>query len=143
VSYTLVGPFEQAHGIAFGFKKSFQIREQRRIFLTFFFAPATLFSLSLPWGIAFSRFHFSDSAPDCVGGDARRTRNKADAPSLFGFQSYILSPLLLIQELTHLVLCFSSINLHHVYENTPSLVWRQVISVRTLSVLFIIVTYFT
>src|SRR6266700_2421124 len=49
--HTLAGPFEQAHWIAFRLKESFQIREQRGIFLAFLFAPTPFFSLSLSWGM--------------------------------------------------------------------------------------------
>src|SRR6266700_1572258 len=66
MSHTLARPFEQAHRIAFGLKQSLQIGKQRGIFLTCLFAPATFLSLSVSWGIACSRFHFSDPTPDGV-----------------------------------------------------------------------------
>jgi hypothetical protein len=66
VHHALAGPFEQTHWIAFWLKESFQIREQRGIFLAFFFAPTPFFALSLSWNIALSRLHFSDPAPDGI-----------------------------------------------------------------------------
>src|SRR5215472_4799186 len=89
MSHTLAGPFEQAHWIAFGLKQFLQISKQTGIFLAFLFAPASFFSLSVSRCIAFSGFHFSDSAPDGVGRDACLLGNETDAPSLFGFQSQV------------------------------------------------------
>src|SRR5581483_10168268 len=110
---TLVRPPEQTHRIAFGFQQTLQILAQARIGFTDLLASSSRLALALSWRISFFCLDLSNTPPNRVGGSTCLLDHHADTPSLFGLQSQILPPLLLIEQCAHLLIFFSSIYLHH------------------------------
>src|SRR5438876_10814272 len=111
--HTLCSPFEQAHRVALGFKKAFQIIKQARVLLHCLFPSPTLLALSISWAVAFPRFQFSQATPDRVVRDACLLGDLHHTSSLLSFQRKEVSPLFLIEHFAHRLVFLCSTTLYH------------------------------
>src|SRR5436190_1477711 len=74
----------------------------------------------LPWGKQVTCLYLSPSGFDRIFGDAGLSCHQDNASALFGFQRQKLSPLLLIEQLTHPLIFFPPILLLHVPQYSTS-----------------------
>jgi hypothetical protein len=126
-------PLDGTHRIAFGVQQGFQIGLQAGIVFLLLFSPSTLAPEPLPWGKELSCLYLSPSYFDRIFGDPCFSCHQDKISALFGFQRQKLPPLLLIEQLMHLLLFFCPIVLLHAQKFTTSLSFGQLVCVRLLS----------
>src|SRR6266516_1268128 len=131
--HTFGGPSNLAHWIAFRVQQRFQIGLQPGIVLLLLFSPSTFPSNPLSWSKLLSCFQLSPSCFDGIFGDPSLSCHQDKVPALFGFQRQKLPPLLLVEQLSHLLIFFSPIVLFHAPESTTSRSLGQLVCVRLLS----------
>src|SRR6266702_8021426 len=92
-----------------------------------FFSSSAFTSDSVARGKQVSRLYFPPSRFDGIFGDACLSCHQDDVSSLFGFQRQKLSPLLLIEQLMHLLIFFCPIVLLHIQESIISPSFGQLV----------------
>ena len=125
-------PLDGTHRIAFGVQQPFQIGPQARIVFLLLFSSSALAPKPLSWGKQVSCLYLSPSCFNRIFGDACLSCHQNKIPALFGFQRQKLPPLLLVEQLAHLLIFFSPIVLLHAPESTTSRSLGQLVCVRLL-----------
>ncbi len=114
-------PFQQTHRIAFGLQRVLPNRPA-----SWDRVPPAFFSLPPPPRIRFPGVNRSPASNSrrpaliAIFGDPCFSCDQHDIPALFGFQRQKLPPLLLIEQLMHLLIFFRPIVLLHAQEYSTS-----------------------
>ena len=120
LGHTFRRPSQQAHGVAFGVQQPFQIGLQAGIVLLLLFSPSAFPSNPLSWSKLLACLQLLPSRFNGIFGDLCLSCHQDKVAALFGFQRQKLPPLLLVEQLTHLLILFSPIVLFHAPEYRTS-----------------------
>src|SRR3989442_6156765 len=125
-------PLNGTHRITFGVQQDLQIALQAGIVLLLLLSPSTLAPEPLSWCKQVSCLYLSPSCFDRIFGDACLSCHQNKIPTLFGFQRQKLPPLLLIEQVMHLLIFFCPMVLLHALEFTTSRSFGQLVCERLL-----------